>query len=116
MQRRAISTVQRNTDYLEDWFEKTYQRPSCDPLFLGQPKGFWEHKMLVDLWRRKVRLESELEAAMQWRASAATSATTQSLRKRIDIIGQVFGEQQAGSDAVLDDWDAALMRGEMPKF
>lgn len=116
MQSRAISTVQHNSDYLEDWFEKTYQRPSCDPLFLGQPKGFWEHKMLVDLWRRKVRLEGELEAAMQWRASEATSATTQSLRERIDIIAQVFGHQAPRDDAGIEDWDAALLRGEMPKF
>jgi hypothetical protein len=110
MRRLAIKTVQQNLDYLESWFEKTYQRPSCDPLFLGQTSGYWQQRMLIDLARRKKGLEADLEAASQWQANATTTATMQSLQERINIIGRVFGEDDVQKDEQIDEWDAALMR------
>lgn len=108
LKRDAKRNLSDGTSRLRRWWSRKYNRPSNDPLFTKKSTSEHLLEMFEDLMIQREELRGELHV------SGVGVSEVSSIMKSIAEIDKILGDVPEVEDPLVEEWEAALDRGEEP--
>lgn len=105
LKKKAQSNIDDGTTRLRRWWSHKYNRPSNDPLFETKTAAEHLREMYEDLMIQRDELREELN-------NRPTDVSV--IVKGIEEINKILGDEEEVVDPLIEEWEAALDRGEEP--
>jgi len=110
LKRAAKAATDDGTAHLRSWWVKKYELPPTHLLFLNQSHAALVQEMYEDLYRQLDEVTSELEND----ENPPRAEQRDVLMRQLQVLNKALDEEQDDGDDLVDEWEAALERGEMP--
>ncbi len=107
LKKAAKRNLSSGASRLERWWCRKYNRPPNDPLFSERSASEHLQEMYEDLMVQREEFKAEIKQGV------GVSAVS-SIMKSIAEIDKILGDEPEVEDPLVEEWEAALERGEEP--